>query len=67
MTAEQAIERSVSHTEIVHLEYDLAAYEMLLAVCEDNTDSNTEHEFWGTTSGGVEWRVHMRGSWTREV
>ena len=60
MTAEQAIARSVSHTEIVTLDHDEDALEYLLAVCEDSVEANGLTETWGTTPDGDEWRVHVQ-------
>jgi hypothetical protein len=54
MNAREAITRSRTANQIVHVDYDADVYETLLAECVDNTDSNTEHEFWGDG-----WRVHM--------
>ena len=59
MTTDQAIARSVSHTEIVHLPYSLADESALTAECEDSVDCPDRVEFWGTTEDGSEWRVHL--------
>jgi hypothetical protein len=63
MNAEQAIERSVSHTEIVRLDGAEHLPE-LSAQAEDWTsyvDGNVRiTEFWGRTGTGSEWRVHVR-------
>lgn len=56
-----AIARSVSHTEIVHLDYGSEELSILMAECDDYTDANDGVvEFWGTDGDGDEWRVHMR-------
>lgn len=60
MTAEQAIDRSASHTETVYLSYDAALAEDLLVECDENNDTLLFVEFWGTTEDGNEWRVHLR-------
>ena len=60
MTAEQAIERSVSHNEIVTLEWDSVVFDDLLVESEDSTRGEV-HEFWGVRDGR-EWRVHMRAT-----
>ena len=60
MTAEQAIQRSISHNEIVHIAHDSEAVEALTVRCDDHVEANEEHEFWGTDDDGNEWRVHVR-------
>lgn len=68
MTAEQAIARSISHNEIVTLDYDADVYQELLdrvleadnGIKSDWVDANEVTEFWGTTDDGDDWRVHMR-------
>ena len=62
MTASQAIARSVSHNEIVTIEFNTYTEHDLLAACEDWTGNPTARrtEFWGTDNDGNEWRVHMR-------
>ena len=60
MTAEQAIERSVSHNEIVTLEWDSVVFDDLLVESEDSVMGEV-HEFWGTRDG-ASWRVHMRAA-----
>lgn len=56
-----AIARSISHNEIVTIDYSEADYEDLLVECDDRADNNDVHEFWGTRDeDGKEWRVHMR-------
>lgn len=61
--AEQAIDRSISHNEIVHIaateEIDVA----LAEVCESSVETTNgaglpTTEFWGTREDGEEWRVH---------
>ncbi len=60
-----AIVRSVSHNEIVHLDWerdDLSYCHLelaLAAVCEGDVVSGATHEYWGTTPEGGEWRVHL--------
>jgi hypothetical protein len=59
-TAAEAIDRSVSHDEIVSLDYTDALYTDLLVACEDNVDVEGEYEdMWGTTESGHEWRVYL--------
>lgn len=59
----QAIDRSVSHDEIVTMSYSVDAESDLLALCDGWADGTTDdsEEFWGTTNTGQYWRVHLRG------
>ena len=59
-TADRAIARSISHTEIVTLDYDATADVDLAAACEDSVVCQSHTEYWGTDDDGQEWRVHMR-------
>jgi len=59
----EAIDRSISHTEIVFVEasghdYD-AASEMLDAQAEDHAANGMVEEYWGADPDGSEWRVHL--------
>jgi hypothetical protein len=61
----QAIDRSVTHGEIVFISEPLCLEE-LLRECEGevyvaNIDeySSNVHEFWGIDLDGEEWRVHV--------
>jgi hypothetical protein len=58
--AEQAIQRSISHTEIVTIDYDAAVAADLAVECDDSVEANEVTEYWGTDADGNEWRVHMR-------
>jgi len=58
-TAANAIDRSISHNEIVTLPYDADIASDLLVECEDSTESHDVTEYWGTTEHGDTWRVHM--------
>jgi hypothetical protein len=62
MTAHQAIERSISRTEIVTLPYSPEALKALEGECEDSVHGNTVTEFWGTDADGCAWRVHVLDS-----
>jgi hypothetical protein len=67
MNADQAIERSISHNEIVTIEWDAETESQLSMESDDTTGWMTEGdiatcEFWGGDEG-EEWRVHL----TREV
>lgn len=59
MNAKQAIDRSASHSAIVHLAFDAEVISTLTIECEDSVESDSSHEFWGTTGSGSEWRVHV--------
>jgi hypothetical protein len=64
--AKEAIARSISHNEIVHVDltatpYDSAITTDLLVACDDWADASPEvTEYWGTSESGAEWRVHVR-------
>lgn len=58
-TADRAIARSISHTEIVTIDYDAATAADLDAMCEGSAEAERGTEYWGITDGD-EWRVHMR-------
>lgn len=66
MSAEQAIARSVSHNEIVTIDYSASIAEELGNASEDSVPAYTTAsgavlaEYWGTTEDGGEWRVHVR-------
>ena len=58
-TAADAIRRSVSHNEIITIDYTNATYSDLLHECEDHVDVGGYEDMWGTTESGQEWRVHV--------
>jgi hypothetical protein len=60
MTAEQAIARSVSHTQVVTLDYQSHTLNDLVAATRDYVKGNKCWEFWGEDENGNQWRVHMR-------
>jgi len=66
MDAEQAIARSISHNEIVTIDYSGDAQTDLLVEADDWTDNGDIREYWGTTDDGDNWRVHMRMADERE-
>ena len=54
-----AIDRSISHTEIVHIDDEPGVRAALAERCEDFVDTNEGViEYWGTERG-EEWRVHV--------
>jgi hypothetical protein len=54
--AEDAVEESISHNSIVHIDGDQDVYDDLLSECDDFCDRNDgETEFWG-----ADWRVHLK-------
>lgn len=58
-TARDLIDRSISHDEITHGEYDAAAAAELSAASENGgTRNGRVTEYWGVTDGD-EWRVHL--------
>ena len=67
LTAKQAIARSVSHDEIVHVDGDNQMHLDLSAWCDDSVQTRgTEPgqsltEYWGTTDDDQDWRVHVHG------
>lgn len=58
--ANSLIERSISHHEIVTVDYDATTAEDLTAACDDSVEANGATEYWGTDDDGNEWRVHLR-------
>lgn len=58
--ARRAVERSISHTEIVTIDHDADALASLRAAADDSVVGNDTTEFWGATEDGSEWRVHVR-------
>ena len=58
MTASDAIARSISHDEIVTIDYDADVYDALVKHCDGCTVANGRTEFWGEMDG-AEYRVHM--------
>ena len=60
----QAIETSVRENRIVHLGFDDvfggATLSALSVESEDSVVNGDETEYWGTTEGGAEWRVHAQ-------
>jgi len=57
LTAQQAIDRSASHAEIVHIEYSVEAEDVLNEECENCCRGNKQTDFWGTSDNGKQWRV----------
>ena len=59
-TVIDAIDRSISHDEIVYLDDEPGLRDALLAECDDNVESDGVAEYWGEDDNGDEWRVHVR-------
>ena len=62
-TAEEAIERSISHNEIAYCEDTGENREYLLAESDDHVDDGEVQEFWKNDEDSdtdMEWRVHIR-------
>lgn len=57
--ADAAIARSISHTEIVTIDWSPASELALAEVCDDSVQTETVVEYWGTDEDGSEWRVHL--------
>ena len=58
-TADDAIARSISHDEIVHLDYASDIALDLRDVCDDSVTNDDVTEYWGHTETGDAWRVHL--------
>lgn len=54
-----AIKRSISHTEIVTLDYDSLTLQALKLASDDWTAANGVVELWGNDNGD-QWRVHVK-------
>ena len=64
-TAEEAIERSISHNEIAYCEDTGENREYLLAESDYHVDDGEVQEFWKNDEDSdtdMEWRVHIRVS-----
>jgi hypothetical protein len=60
MTAQELIDRSISHNEITHAEFAADIAEELAAASENGgTRNDSVTEYWGITESGDEWRVHL--------
>lgn len=59
MTAEQAIDRSISHNEIVHVAFSREIAEELLESSDDHVIAGSVMEFWAVDEEAGEWRVHL--------
>lgn len=72
-TAQDAIKRSISHNEIVTLDYDRQIAADLLAACTDHVTSDGITEYWADaedstgSDGKMAWRVHMHAAQTTEA
>ncbi len=60
MTTTQAIARSITHNEIVTLDYSDGARDSLSSRCDDSVDVGRGVEFWGRDDEGSSWRVHLQ-------
>lgn len=58
--ADQAIARSIAHTEIVTIDDEPGLRDALLVRCGDNVENEGVAEYWGTDVAGSSWRVHVR-------
>ena len=58
-TAQDLIDRSISHNEIAHSEYDAEIAAQLETLSENGgTRNDSVTEYWGILEGD-EWRVHL--------
>lgn len=63
MNAQQAIERSIYRTEIVHIDWSASNQLELDAACDDSTQIDKDTcDYWGVDACGNEWRVILHGS-----
>ncbi len=60
MTTTQAIERSITHDEIVTIDYSDEAEAELGVECDNSVRNGPVVEFWGRDQDGDAWRVHLR-------
>jgi hypothetical protein len=58
-TAYDAISSSISSSEIVHMDYASDVGMDLSDACDDSSTNDDVTEYWGVTSDGEEWRVHL--------
>lgn len=58
----QAIARSISHNEIVTIQYDKQIAEALTVDSEGSVHDAVQRvtDYWGVNDDGNDWRVHMR-------
>lgn len=59
MNTQEAIDRSISHNEIVTLDDNPETREELGELCEDSAKNGNILEFWGERDG-ENWRVHLK-------
>ena len=64
MTVTQAIERSITHDEIVTIDHTPENASELAGLCDDSADLTVTYgrpaaEYWGRDDDGAEWRVHL--------
>lgn len=59
---QQAIARSISHNEIVTIQYDRGISIALALDSEGSVHDSVQcvTEYWGVNDDGQDWRVHMR-------
>lgn len=59
MSAIEAMKLSSQENRIVHLDWSLGLERDLRDDSEDSARTGDTIEFWGTTGGGSDWRVHL--------
>ena len=61
--AEQAIARSISHNEIVHIDASdpnrKRIEDILVRDCEGSVKNGEVNEYWGVIENGDDWRIHV--------
>lgn len=60
MGASRAVDRSVSHSEIVTIPWSAVTEARLHEACDGEADRGDALEFWGQDYEGNNWRVHLR-------
>lgn len=58
--AAYAIAESALHNWIVVIDAYPGVHDDLLVRCDDDVETDGEHEYWGTDDEGDPWRVHVR-------
>lgn len=61
-TAQQLIDRSISHTEIVHAAWTIELDVELERLASGFTQAEDVRDFWGETEDGEHWRVMLDDS-----
>jgi len=57
--AKDAIARSISHNEIVHLAWSRSVAEAIEKMADESIDNDSVVEFWGEDEEGNGWAIHL--------